>query len=217
MKRTILSCLGLMLMLSSCVKKPAPVPVGEAKVRFTNAALGSSAQDCYVNSQKKNNGGLIYGASSNSITITSGDNSFVFTDEGSTTINEGTGGTIQIGASYSIFYLKTQLQQPAAVGLMEDNAVVAGKAKVRFLHFNSFLNASVAIKNQAGETLTAGVGFASSTPYYTVEPGTKFTLTATGVTTVPVVDAGLLAGKNYTIWLSGPSATELTYYTITQN
>ena len=217
MKRAILSCLSLMLLLGSCVKEPAPVPVGEAKVRFVNAGLGSSAQDCYVNSDKKNSGGLVYGESTPSYTFTSGGTDFLFTNQGATTINARTSEIVPIGASYSVFYLQNSSGAASAALASEDNAVVEGKAKVRFIHLNIFLTASIKIANEAGTVLTDGVGVVQSTSYYTVDPGTKFVLTATGVTAPPLVDAHLIAGKNYTVWFSGSSATDLTYYTILQN
>ncbi len=217
MKKAILSCLSLMLLLSSCVKEPTPVPVGEAKVRFINAGLGSSAQDCYVNSDKKNSAGLVYGQATPSYTFTSGGTDFLFTNQGSTTISAGTSEIVPIGASYSVFYLQNTSGAASAALASEDNAVVEGKAKVRFIHLNISLSASIKIATEAGTVLTDGVGVVQSSNYFTVDPGTKFVLTATGVTAPPVVDGHLAAGKNYTIWFSGSSATELTYFTILQN
>lgn len=218
MKKTILSCLGLILVLSSCVKEPAPVPTGEAKVRFVNALPGSSAQDYYINDTKKNVSGLVYGESSPYFTFTSGINDFIFTNEGSTTIAAGSKENVPIGASYTIFYVKNQLGQASAAVAPDDNAIVEGKAKVRFIHLNTFLNASIKITNQATNAVfTEGVGLGNGSNYFQVDVGTKFVLAANGVTAPPVVETTLVAGKNYTIWFGGSSSTVLDYHVILQN
>jgi len=208
----------LILVLSSCVKEPAPVPTGEARVRFVNALPGSSAQDYYINDAKKNVSGLVYGDASPQFTFISGRNDFIFTNEGSTTVSAGSREVVPIGASFTAFYVKNQAGQASVAVAPDDNAVVEGKAKVRFIHLNTFLNASIKITNQAtGAVLTEGVGLGNGSNYFQVDVGTKFVLTATGLTTPPVVETTLVAGKNYTIWFGGATATALDYHVILQN
>ena len=218
MKKAILSCLGLILVLSSCVKEPAPVPTGEARVRFVNAGIASSSQDCYVNSTKKTTVGLTYPQHTPYFTFTNGVTDFIFADEGSTTVGAGTTYLTSIGSSYSVYYLSSGANKASAILWSDDNAVVEGKAKVRFMHLNlNLTNASIKIATESGTVLTEAVGFLKSSSYYTVDPGTKFAVTATGVTNSPLLDGNLQAGKNYTIWLNGATATELIPHVILQN
>lgn len=217
MKKLILFSLGLITVLSSCVKEPAPVPVGEAKVRFVNASRTASAQDCYINDSKKNGTGLTFSGYTPYYTFTSGINSFVFTNEGSSEVNAGTTQQVPIGANYTVFFLQNAEKQSSAVIGGDDNAVVEGKAKVRFINLHMFLKNPVKVETETGTVLAAGVGVISSSAYFTVDPATKFVLKAEGIVDPVSFDPAVVAGKNYTIWFSGSSATELTAHKIIQN
>ncbi|WP_133576910.1 DUF4397 domain-containing protein [Pedobacter metabolipauper] len=220
MKKSFFLGLGMLVLLSSCLKEPDPVPTGEARVKFVNASLTSGPQDFYVNGALKSTTSLPYSASSGYVTITSGNNEFAVTDAGVTsTANAISSYGIDISSNLTLFYFNNATSGHSA-GLIPDDMTApdAGKAKVRFVHLNNFLgttNLSASISG--GAQLFTGLGFAVVSPYYSVDPGTKFTLAAAGVTNAPEVNSGIVAGKIYTIWVDGAAATELTGHTIIQN
>jgi uncharacterized protein DUF4397 len=197
-------------------------------VRFVNAVQTSDPQDMFIRGVKAPNSvALMYGQFSPYYTSTSGDNAFAFADMGTTegTGNAGIGGKFEIGTEMTIFYFKLLEQRDngeLAAGIKyDDNVVVPGKAKVRFLHLNNylenFIDFTVVVDGVDGKVLSTGIGFAASSPYYEVDPGTKIKAKGTGVTDPLIIDANLQAGKNYTIWIDGPSEKVLTSHVIIQN
>jgi hypothetical protein len=227
MKKRLLY-LGLIVLFASCVKQDPPEPVGEIKVRFVNTVQASNPQDMFIRGVKAPNSvALLYGQFSPYYTSTSGDNAFAFADMGTTegTGNAGIGGKFEIGVEMTIFYFKLlerrDLGALAAGIKYDDNAMVAGKARVRFLHLNRFLenfiNFTVSVDGVDGKILSEGIGFAAASPYYEVDPGTKIKANATGITDPLIMDLNLQAGKNYTIWLDGPSEKVLMSHVIVQN
>lgn len=223
----MVACLSTTLLVS-CSKKsdPQPEPVGDIKVRSVNAVNGSAAQDFYINDSKKNTQVIAYGSASEYFTVTSGNNTFKFYDAGTTTLKaQSQTYNIPIGLNVTAFYLQSPSGQFGVFPVGDDiTTPAAGKARVRFIYFNSFLPTnsviSVSIVGQAtplvgalNHLLDANVQLA----YYNVDAGTKFKFAATGVTDAPELDPGIIAGKIYTIWVDGTSGTNLTGHVIVQN
>lgn len=221
----VVACLSV---FASCSKNndPIPEPVGDIKVKSVNAVRGSASQDFYINDSKKNTQVLAYGSASEYFTVTSGNNTFKFHDAGTTTVTaQSQTYSIPIGLSLTAFYLQSPGGQFGVFAIGDDTTnPAAGKARVRFLYFNSFLpTTSVITVTVVGQT-TPLIGALShlldpnaQASYYNVDAGTKFKFTATGVTDAPELDAGIVAGKIYTIWVDGSSATNLTGHVIVQN
>lgn len=222
------ACLSITL-LASCSKKndPQPEPVGEIKVRAVNAVGGSVSQDFYINDMKKGTQPVAYGTSSEYFTVTSGSNVFKFYNAGTTTLSGSSQNyTVPIGVNVTAFYLQAPNGQFGVLALGDDTAVpAAGKAKVRFVYFNRFLaTTSVISVTTVGQSspLIGALGHlldpnSQVLSYYTVDAGAKFKFAASGITDTPEFDAGLVAGKNYTIWIDGTSSTNLTAHVIVQN
>lgn len=211
-------CIGLTSIFSSCVKDPKPVPVGEAKLRYINAAYASPGQAFYVNGKRFGQMLSLYGEASDVMPVESGAKVLAFVDAATTELTVAVNGNIAINESYSIFFYKNQDNAASILGIGDNfTAPAAGKAKVRFIHLNGFLNNSVSIKISGGAELASALAFARSSDYYQVDPGTKFIASGTGVTTNPEINPGIVAGKIYTIWLSGSAATELKAYSFTAN
>lgn len=217
--------LGLIVLFASCVKQDPPEPVGEIKVRFVNSLETAGPQDMYIRGAKAPNSvPLAYGEFSPYFSSTSGDNAFAFADAGTTSGvgNAGIAGNFKIGDNITLFYfrkLKIDGGGLAAGVVLDNNVAVAGKAKIRFVHLNSFLENFInfSVDGVGGKVLNEGIGFAAASPYYEVDAGTKIKANATGVTDPLVIDASLQAGKIYTIWLDGPSEKVLQGHTVMQN
>lgn len=222
----LVCCLGLTVLLSACLKEPKPEPTGEVNFRFVNAVSGSSSQDYYVNGSKKTAIPLAYGDYSAYTPLVSGNNQFAFADQGATTANAVSSVYYnKIGIKGTVFYYKALNSTGAdvlAAGVIfpdETEEPVSGKAKVRFIHLNRLVNKNVALTvsvQGAGQLTPAeGVSFGSVTPYYSVDAGAQLVITGTGLT-IPVMNPNFVAGKIYTIWFDGASATEVNGHVIVQ-
>lgn len=217
MKKILFLSFGLLLLLNACVKKD-DTKVGEAKVKFVNAVSGSEPQDAYVNGSLMTAVGVGYGQSTDYLTYYSGINSIAFADRGTMISNAIINYGTDIDSYATIYYYKTLLGGVTAGAIRDDmTAPPAGKARVRFVHLNNFLNNSLAVKAVDGAQLFPVLVFASASAYFDVEPGTKFQASATGVTTAPEINIGVQSGKIYTIILTGTAATELNALSILQN
>lgn len=219
MKKIFFIGLSLIVVLSSCLKTPKAPPVGEARLKYVHAAVGVPSQNFYIDGQKLGITSVVYGQASATSTVQSGGRNFVFVDEITNAATAGTSGALEIGGYYTIFLVKDLQQKAGALGIGDNlTAPETGKAKVRFMHLNSFLDNSVKIDISGGTTpLEPALGFGKSTNYFQVPPGTKFTATATGVTTSPEIDFGIEAGKIYTIWLSGNASTDIKAFYYSSN
>lgn len=214
------ACFSAVILLSSCSKRndPQPEPVGEARVKYVNAVEGSAAQDLYVNDTKKTTTSVAYGGNSDYLIFTSGINLFSSVNAGSTTANASSQQVqIPIGTYLTALYYKKSTGALALALLGDDMVAASGKAKVRFVNLNGFLAANIAVAVTGGANLIPSVPYETLSDYIQVDAGTKFTLSAAGVVTAPVVDGALQAGKNYTIWIDGTNATTLTGHVILQN
>jgi len=224
MKKSFFLSLTLcVLFLSSCFKEPKPEPVGDAYVKAVNAVRGSTSQEFYLNGTKKSSAAIAYGESSSYITVSSGSSQFAFADISATTANAATQVVgVPIGVYATVFYIKvknpTTLQESLVATIINDDmkpSLVAGKARVRFVHLNYLLGNSISVVSGTKDLLT-GIPFGNVSSYLDVDPGTKFTFKGTGVTTSPEIGGNFLADKNYTVWVDGASATELTGHIIAQ-
>lgn len=228
-KSFLLVCSSLVLLFASCSKKsdPIPDPVGDLRVRYVNTVQGSAAQDLYVNDAKKSTTGLTYGSASEYFTMTSGNTVFKFYDAGTTVLKaQSDGYNIPLGINITVFNYQSKTAQTIGAFVIGDDmsSPAVNKAKVRFLNINSFGGSNtiavtaVSTTGQTSSFINSLVyGDLQNAVYQSVDPGTKFTFASPGVTDAPTLDPGIVAGKNYTIWIDGSSATNLTGHTILQN
>lgn len=226
MKNSFFLCLTLgVLLLSSCVKEPKPQPVGDAYMKAVNTVSGSIAQDFYMNGARKNSASIAYGQYTPYITITSGDAQFAFADAG--TISGAANAAtdllgVPIGAYATVFYVKvkdvsTSKDAFFAAAYADDMTPPAtvGKAKIRVINLNSILNKPISVMSGTKEVLSA-IPFGKSSAYIEVDPDSKFTFKGEGVTTSVEKGGDFVVNKNYTIWVDGTAATELTGHIIAQ-
>lgn len=227
MKKLFFLCLALVVtVLSSCFKEPKPAPVGDAYINAVNAVKGSTPQEFYLNGSKKNNAAIPYGASSGYITVTSGDAQFAFGNVGSDVANAATQPVgVPIGINATVFYYtqnkdaNTQEELHMATIINDDMkpSLVAGKAKVRFINLNYLLNNTISVLSGTTKIIEK-IPFKSASSYIDVDPGSKFKFVADIVDSPASaeLDPNLQANKNYTIWIDGVTATELTGHVVAQ-
>lgn|GEM_PF-587749 len=218
----MVACLSV---FASCSKKydPMPEPVGDLKILAVNTVSGSTSQDVLVNGVVKASA-IAYGSASSYVTITSGVSTIGFYDTGTTTTMNAGGQTQQlpIGAQVSVYYFKLGDGSVTATLFNDATANPAtGKAKVRFVHMNSFLSSasgtiSVAVDGST-ETLVPTIAFGGASNYFEVLPGAKFKFTPAGGAASAAFDGTLIAGKIYTIWIDGTSTSNLTGHVIVSN
>ena len=210
MKRLLFVALSFTLLFASCVKKPAEAPVGEAKVRFVNAAIGTESQDLYINAGLVVTSPLGYRGSSPYFGYLSGFNVFAFANTGTQVATSSVDYASAIGSNSTIFQYRNLNGLIVSDPIPDDtSAPAAGKFKVRFVHLNHFLNNSMKVAVTGGSDLFAALNFRAASAYYEVDPGTKFTASATGVTNAPEIVINATAGKVYTIWFSGEDEKQL--------
>jgi hypothetical protein len=216
MKKILLLCLSAAVLLSACVKKKDTV-TGDAHVRFVNAVPNSIAQDVYVNGALKNTG-LFFGAATSYNTYTAGVNLLGFTNTGTTVANLAYSYASAIGDYATVYLFRDFTGALVSGGIRDDlSAPPAGKARVRFVNLHNHLDNALKISVTGGADLFTYLVFGTASPYYDVAPGTTFTPFAIGVTTEPVIDLNLQAGKNYTVWLYGNANTEIYSNSFIQN
>ena len=218
MKKILFLALGLFACLTSCVKRQ-DVPVGIAHVKFVNAVDSSANQDVYAGGQLLTKGPVGYGGYTEYFSVNSGFTIFEYTNSGTQEVT----GQINHGMdidSYSTVYYYRDLNSLIQTGATRDDMTLppAGKARVRFIHLNFFLNNSINIGVVgAASPLAKDLVFRAASAYFDVDPGVRFQASATDVVTAPVIDARIAAGKIYTIWIDGSSRTDLRSHTILQN
>lgn len=217
MKKILLLALSAVVLLASCVKKKE-TPQGEARIRFVNAVIGSPAQDVYIGDKKVSSGSLSYGIVSPYVAYTSGINLMAFVDPvtGNTSATENYGSDI---GDYATLFFYANFQGRLTAGGIKDNMTppAAGKARVRFINLHYNLTNAMIVSIQGGAMLFDQLPFGTASQYFEVAPGTKFTTQAIGVTTNPVIDLNVQAGKIYNVWFSGADNTEINGYSYIQN
>lgn len=221
----MMACFGLIVAFASCGKKydPVPEPVGDLDIRAVNAVNDPVGQDLLVNGAVKVSA-LGYAQASAYVKMTSGTSTIGFYNTGTTTTMNAGGTTgLPIGAKVSVYYFKTG-KGSAAATLYDDATAnpTTGKAKVRFVLLNSFLDTTIptpiSVLTQGGSSpLISALEFVKASDYFEVDAGTKFIFTPATSTTGVTFDGGIVANKIYTIWIDGTSPTNLTGHIVAHN
>ena len=224
----MIACFSVLSLTTSCTKdnpEPEPIPTGDAKVQFVNALSGSAAQEFYIGGTRFGTQVTAYGQASGYSTTNTSNSLFAFKDAGSTAATAANATTslsrpLTIGGSYTFYYFRSSTNVKAVGYLSDDtSAPASGRAKVRFVHLNSFIAQTIplTISVQGSATpLVNNVVADSSTDYYEVDATSKFTVTGLS-SPVTFNNLTLVAGKIYTIWLGGTTATEITGNLVLQN
>ncbi|MFD2144469.1 DUF4397 domain-containing protein [Mucilaginibacter antarcticus] len=191
---------------------------GRSANTFLNAVVGAPAHDVYIADKKVISSGLSYGVISPYIKYTSGINLMAFVDPSTNITSASENYGSDIGDQATLF-LYANFQGRLTAGGIKDNmtAPAAGKARVRFINLHYNLTSAMIVSIQGGAQLFTELPFGSASAYFEVAPSTKFTTQATGVTTNPVIDLNIQAGKIYNVWFSGANSTEINGYGYTQN
>ncbi|RZK81047.1 MAG: DUF4397 domain-containing protein [Pedobacter sp.] len=218
MKRLFFVALGFTLLFASCVKKPDEVPTGEAKVRFVNAASGTEAQDMYINGGRFLTQSITYRNFTPYLGYNSGFNFFAFTNTNTEVVNSGVDYASAIDSYTTIFQYRNLNKAIIADPIPDDMTLPPnGKARVRFIHLNHFLNNYMRVTAVGGAEIVPALSFRSASKYFDIDPGTKFIASGTGITNAPEVNINAVAGKIYTVWFSGETEMELIPNLLIQN
>jgi hypothetical protein len=219
----VISCIGIMILFASCAKTsdPVPVEIGDVHIKYVNAYLTSKPQNFYVNDTRLGTQSVGYGQSSDYFTTSSANTLFYFKTADSTLTSAGLQASLPLNGYYTFIYAQNSQGGKAIAALQDDmTAPAAGKARVRFFHLNNYIANTVPLtfSLQGGVKLAEGIQFGDITKYFEVDPNAKFSVTSTGLSTPLLIDgANIAAGKIYTIWIGGSSATILDSNTILSN
>ncbi len=209
MKNTCLtfSVLGIALLFAACSKNNSS-PANSASVMFVNACNGSVNIDTKVNGTKLSSASnLAYFSNSGYQNVSSGTNvpvNFYLTAQGTPLCNGA--ASLITGAHYSIF-AGGIITTPSFVVTTDDmTAPTSGNAKVRLINLSSdALNESLYIGTQG---LDSNIAYNTCSPFFEVPASMGQVLVQDPLKPTKVAsiaNQSLLAGKIYTIMISGTS------------
>ncbi|GAA4084910.1 DUF4397 domain-containing protein [Mucilaginibacter panaciglaebae] len=196
-----------LLAITACNKKNNSQLSGTAYIQVTNASQADSPMDFYVGSTKKNTLPLPYTQSTNYFSVDAGkQQSAAFKTSSTGNTLAGFQITPLPNVYYSIFRFGSN-----TVSYIDDVSIAAGKARVRFINLNLDLvdNLDFGITG-AGAPLTTGLSPALDSKYYSVAPGSSFSVYIAGTNTSMLdIPTSVEAGHVYTVYLSGTLKADL--------
>jgi uncharacterized protein DUF4397 len=185
-----------------------------AYVQVTNSAMGSPAQDFYLDNTKVSTWEVPYGASTAFLTIKAGDHEAGFKTSGSPKVNTTLDFTVDPGKYYSVFYADSCSYSNY---LDDRTAPQSGKARVRFINLSSKLPSNVDIAAAGGAKLVSNLAFKAASGYYDLDAATAFSITLTDKSTALIdIPAGMQPGHIYTIYISGTTSATVTPHIVTE-
>jgi hypothetical protein len=185
-----------------------------AYVQVTNSAMGSSAQDFYLDTTKVSTWEVPYGASTAFLPVKAGDYQAKFKNTGSPEVNASLNLSANPGKYYSVFYTDS-----CSYSHYEDDrtAPQSGKARVRFINLSSKLSSNVDITTADGAKVVSGLAFKAASAYYDIDAAAAFSLTLTDKSTLIDIPPCMRPGHIYTIYFSGTTSATVTPHTVTEN
>ncbi|HEY9532911.1 MAG TPA: DUF4397 domain-containing protein [Mucilaginibacter sp.] len=196
-----------LLAITACNKKNNNQLSGTAYIQVTNASQADSPMDFYIGSTKENTLPLPYTQSTNYFSVNAGQKQpAAFKTSATGNMLVGFQITPLPGVYYSIFYFGGN-----TVSYIDDLSIAAGKARVRFINLNKDLTDNLDFGvTGAGAPLVTGLSPAFDSQYYSVAPGSSFSIYISGSTTSMLdIPTTTEAGHVYTIYLSGTLKADL--------
>lgn len=212
----------LFLILSSvfisCKKHDPDVIVrGEAKVKMINAVQTESNQDVYFDSEKLTSTALAFGESSDYLKVGSGSRNVSFMGINNISTKASINFTPSI--TYSAFLVSDKTGNREVVSY-EDNlsSTEVGKAKIKLINLTPYFATGINVTVQGGTQFVNGLLYKEDSNYFNVEPGINLRFNVVGSGSIKTIDGATLeAGKIYTIWFSGITASALEAHLIADN
>lgn len=216
----LVAFLFIVLTITSCKKDHHGSGDGDdnanltAYIQVTNSAIGSTAQDFYLDNTKINTWEVAYGASTAFLPVKAGDHEARFKNSGSPKVNAALDLSADPGKYYSVFYADS-----CSYSRYQDDrtAPKSGKARVRFINLSSKLSSNVDIAAAGGTKLVSNLAFKAASAYYDLDAATAFSLTLTDKSTALIdIPAGMQPGHIYTIYISGTTSATVTPHIVTE-
>lgn len=203
------------VMITSCKKDHHDGDTNlTAYVQVTNSAIGSPAQDFYLDSTKVSTWEVPYGASTAFLPIKAGEHEAKFKTSGSPKVNAALDLSASPGKYYSVFYADSCSYSRYQA---DRTAPQSGKARVRFINLSSKLSSNVDIAAAGGTKLVSNLAFKAASAYYDLDAATAFSLTLTDKSTALIdIPAGMQPGHIYTIYISGTTSATVTPHIVTE-
>jgi len=204
--------------LGACKKHdPDVVAKGEARVKLVNAVTTEYNQDVYVDGEKKTTAALAFSESTEYLKLFSGSREISFTGAN----NIATAGTINFTPSlvYTVFLASNRTGEREVISY-EDNLsnTETGKAKIKLINLTPSFVTGINVSVQAGTQFVNGLLYKEASNYFAVDAGMNLKFNVVGSGSIKTLDGKLLeAGKIYTIWFSGNTASTLEAHLISDN
>lgn len=213
----LIAVFGCTTLLVSCKKKNKIDEEGTVNLKIVNASTDNKPKTFYLANKVVVAGGLAYLNVSNTIGFNSGSKlvaEFRNEDSGSAYAS----GTFNFsnGLNYTVF-LAGKGNDARVKVFVDDLSAVSDKAKVKFVYLNDGFAARVDIKN-GNNNLVTNLLKDNASGYINMDAGTNNIQIipsgqSSGLSTF--INATFIAGKVYTIYIAGSSATDIAVRQIT--
>jgi hypothetical protein len=215
-----ITILSLAISISSCEKNDVDEG-GSVNLKVVNASPNSTGMSFILANNVLITGGLDFTESSDYINTNAGSRMVAqFRTEGSASNFASAELLLFRDLTYTV-YLAGEGSN-ARVRFFQDNlsAPGSGKAKVKFIHFSNGIPANINIKNGAGSNLVTNLTRDIASGYQDIDPGAlSLQIYDTALkTSVGTFDAGtLVAGKIYSIYITGSSSDNVSVHQVVHN
>lgn len=209
---------ALICSLSSCEKDDDETVQSTATISLVNSVEGSAAQDVYLNDSKANVSAVAYGSSETKLTVPANNQTIAFKNSGTATTSASANVSFSPNSSHTIFLVKKVDGSLAVNTYANDDAVVNGKAKVRFINVAPLLAGAINVTLATGASVITPLTYTAASAYQTIDAATTLNVNMTGsLETTTIANTTLQAGKVYTIWFDSSTTTKVKYHVIVHN
>ncbi|SEV87988.1 protein of unknown function [Chitinophaga sp. YR573] len=215
-----LTILSLAISISSCEKNDVDEG-GSVNLKVVNASPNSTGMSFILANNVLISGGLDYTESSDYINTSAGSRMVAqFRTEGSS--SNFASGELWIFRDLTYTVYLAGEGSNARVKFYQDNlsAPASGKARVKFLDFSNGIPVNINIKNGAGNNLVTNLVRDLPSSYQDIDSGAlSLQIYDTALkTSIGSFDAGtLVAGKIYTIYITGSSSDNVSVHQVVHN
>ncbi|WP_410222399.1 DUF4397 domain-containing protein [Pedobacter sp.] len=207
----------VLLSAVACKKNDTPdgIEKPKAKVRVVNAVQASGEVNFFLDDQKVIQNNLTFGESTGYLNVFSGERNVSVSNNTKTT--PGNKFTFVTSISYTLFALTDKNSNPDVLILEDDlGAPPAGKFKLKLVNLNPTVTSNINVLLPNEELLVSSLPFKNYTDNFIIEKGTVIKIIAGS--TIKTLNANdFEEGKNYLLWLSGTSNTNLTVNKLSYN
>ncbi|RZJ81876.1 MAG: DUF4397 domain-containing protein [Flavobacterium sp.] len=205
--KTIIAALAITLGLSSCMKNDENyTPVEISGISLINASPTADKLDVYIDNTRASVNDFVFGTKMDYLNAYTGTRTFRVAKSGATTAFYSKDFKLEPSVGYSAFLINKTDNLEILMLADELKVPATGKAHVRFVNVSPDATAlSLSITGQTTSLATA-IAYKASSTFVEINAAEKVSFdikTADGVTSSPLQNVKIEAGKIYTVWAKG--------------